>query len=155
MKRSSLYLSKQSLNFSSEIPKEELDQIECHFNWNVVNSAKSHAYYVDRIAVFDGHLSGGELRNLAQIYAAKGYFAYLYYIQQKLTNPKEKNEESIQKAEECMLNALRKSSEENKVGYQLVIYGNLAHLHNAMENYEKAKDYLDKYKGLELSLIHI
>jgi hypothetical protein len=154
MKRSSLYLSKQSLNslnFSSQIPKNELDSIQCHFNWDIVSlKEKSHGYFVDRIAVFDGHINGGETRNLAQIYAAKAFFTYMYYLEKRKANPEDHtNEENKQNAIESLACALEESiAGDNCIGYQLVIYGNLVFLYNDMKNDEKALENLECYNDL-------
>ena len=136
------------LRSRGEIPESELERIRCHFNGNIVKLPKSHGYFVERIAVIDVHLSVDKPRNLVQLYAAKGYFAYLLYMQRRISNPEDKtNEENKENAVQSLHRALE-HVDDNNIGYKLVIYGNLIFLYNDMKLYDKAKDYLEAYNNI-------
>jgi len=138
--------AQSTIDFSSEIPKNELELIECHFNWDIVDLPKSLGYFVGRIEILKSKIDEGEDRNLLQLNATAGYFTYLYYKERTRSHPEDNtNEESKKEAMDYLDCALQKALNGKNVDYQLVIYGNLVHIYNDMDDYETAKKYLKQY----------
>jgi len=135
--------------------KEELNNIQCHFNWNIVkvdsnekgDSVKDDYFFEDRLGSIDEHISDSDVRNLPQIYTTKGYFMVMYIqlLRKMPSSNKKKISDFTTKAEESFIKALEET--QDNIGYKTVIYGNLAYFYkDCMKDEEESKVNFDLHK---------